>query len=487
MYTNKSAPMHAATIIYPLKLAVAAAFLIFFLAVALLAQQNSESTPQVSYKEVQAIFDANCASCHDKTTNSGKLSLESYEDLMKGGTKGNQIVPGESAKSYLVMRIEGTIAPRMPLGGPPLKPEEIKVIRAWINAGAKPPGAAPTEPAEIGAAKGQPLVGVGTEPPNRTAPAALTAVRAPASLPPIKPLAAVPAPVTALAFRPDGQVVAAGDYKEVRIIDSHRHSIVQKLRGPVSAIRALCYSPDGKRLAASGGEPAQFGEITIWDTQTGTLLHNLKGHKDYIYSIAFSPEGRLLATSSYDRLIKLWDVEKGVEVKTLKDHVDAVYPVAFSPDGKLLVSGSADRSVKIWDVATGRRLFTLSDSTDAIYTLAFHPSGKRIAAAGADKVIRTWEITEKDGMLSHSVIAHDDEIIQIAYSPNGSVLASTSADRTIKLWDIETGRTLKTLEKQSDWAQSIAFSPDGKTLVVGRYDGSVSLYDTGTGKLLANR
>jgi WD40 repeat protein len=423
---------------------------------------SATSNSDVDYaRNIQPIFNANCTVCHNNADRMGGLSLESYDELTKGGAKGHEVVSGDSAKSRLVGMIEGDIKPAMPPGGR-LKPAEIKAIKDWIDAGALPP-----KQGEMNATS-----------------AAATVITAAPTIPDTKPMAAVTSPVTSLAFRPDGGAIVATGFKEVRILGNADARAMKSLTGMNSAARTVAYSPDGKLVAAGGGLPARQGEITIWDAATGKVRHNLQGHKDYVYSIAFSPDGKLLASSSYDRLVKIWDVQRGLEFKTLKDHIDAVYPVAFSPDGKLLASGSADRSVKLWNVQTGERLYTLSDSTDVVYTLAFHPSGKQISAAGADKSIRTWDITASGGTLKNSFIAHDDEIVQIVYSPDGLVLASISADRSVKLWDVETGQLIKAFEKQPRWAEAIAFSPEGRTLAVGSFDGSVKVYSVQTGKLV---
>ena len=435
-------------------------FLVIVVQILSSSHTGATASPDVDYaRDIQPIFNSNCTVCHNNTDRMGGLSLERYDELTKGGAKGHEVVSGDSAKSRLVGMIEGSVTPTMPPGGK-LKPDEIKAIKDWIDAGALPP-----KRGEM----------------NATSVAA-TVTTAAAMIPDIKPTTAVMSPVTSLAFRPDGGAIAATGFREVRILANADARALKSLTGMNSAARTVAYSPDGKLLAAGGGLPARQGEIIIWDAATGNVRHTLQGHKDYVYSVAFSPDGKLLASSSYDRFVKIWDVQRGVETKTLKDHIDAVYPVAFSPDGKLLASGSADRSVKFWNIATGERLYTLSDSTDVVYTLAFHPSGKQISAAGADKSIRTWDITASGGTLKNSFIAHDDEIVQIAYSPDGSMLASASADRSVKLWDVENGQLIKAFEKQPRWAEAIAFSPEGRTLAVGSFDGSVRVYDVETGK-----
>jgi tricorn protease-like protein len=418
-----------------------------------IAQQGSKAaitTAAVSFeREISSIFHHSCIGCHSSATKMGGLVLESYESLMKGGHHGPAIVPGKSIESRLVLMIEGRIEPRMPMSGT-LKASEIAAIKAWIDAGAVRPERAP----EASAGTSNPVI------------------------PDIKPIAPVLVQANALAFRPDGAILAASGYKEVRLVDLSRGEVTSRLTGPSEMVRGLAYSADGKYLAATGGRPGEVGEAVMWDTKSGQIVHTLKGHNDYIYSAAFSPDGLTLATSSYDRLIKLWDVASGAEVMTLKDHIDAVYPIAFSPDGKRLASGAADRSVKIWDATSGKRLFTLSDSTDAVYTLAFHPSGDRIAAGGADRIIRIWSLAAQGGALLHSITAHEDSINRIAYSPDGRWLASAGADGRVKIWDAITVREIKVLEKQPDWVQGLSISADGKLLAISIYDGSVKIYET---------
>jgi mono/diheme cytochrome c family protein/uncharacterized membrane protein len=92
-------------------------------------------------KRIYPIFDANCLACHGATKSQGGLRLDSYEELMKGGKDGPVIIPRDTTHSLLLQRI--TLPPdnakAMPAEGrPPLKPEEIAILRAWVEAGASP-------------------------------------------------------------------------------------------------------------------------------------------------------------------------------------------------------------------------------------------------------------------------------------------------------------------------------------------------------------
>src|SRR6266542_4472537 len=124
--------------------------------------------------------------------------------------------------------ISGKATPAMPLNGKTLAAGEIDVIRKWIDAGAKGPAPGEAVPAPKAAA-----------------------------IPDIKPRVAVKSEIGALAYRPDGKLLALGTYKEVRLVEPENDRTIATLAGHAEKVRALAFSPDGKYLAAAGGLPAR--------------------------------------------------------------------------------------------------------------------------------------------------------------------------------------------------------------------------------------
>src|SRR5919199_6402999 len=101
---------------------------------------------QPKWTNIQAIFAKNCGPCHLGGTKSGGLGLDTYQDVMKGGTgggpvKGPVIKQGDAAGSYLYQAVAGTpkVGQRMPLGRPALPKTDIQNIYNWIQNGAKGP------------------------------------------------------------------------------------------------------------------------------------------------------------------------------------------------------------------------------------------------------------------------------------------------------------------------------------------------------------
>ena len=92
-------------------------------------------------KHIDPILDTNCVSCHGQSKTKGGLRLDSYEQLMKGGKDRAVIVAGKPDASLLLERVTLPSDHKqfMPAEGkPPLRPEQIAWIRAWVQQGASP-------------------------------------------------------------------------------------------------------------------------------------------------------------------------------------------------------------------------------------------------------------------------------------------------------------------------------------------------------------
>src|SRR5678809_124870 len=88
--------------------------------------------------EIKPILESSCIKCHARGRNKGGLRLDTRETLLKGGDSGPAIVPGKSTESYLIELVAGVDPDNvMPQKGKRLTPEQIGVLRAWIDQGAK--------------------------------------------------------------------------------------------------------------------------------------------------------------------------------------------------------------------------------------------------------------------------------------------------------------------------------------------------------------
>ena len=91
----------------------------------------------VSYDhDVKPLLVARCYACHGNGTRLGGFAIDSREGVLTGGSVHPGVVPGSSAKSYLLKLVQGDVPGEvMPARGPRLTPAEVGLLRAWIDQG----------------------------------------------------------------------------------------------------------------------------------------------------------------------------------------------------------------------------------------------------------------------------------------------------------------------------------------------------------------
>lgn len=152
-----------------------------------------------------------------------------------------------------------------------------------------------------------------------------------------------PEPVQAVAFNPDGNLLAIGLSNgtiELAEISSGRTIATFPRDGDYDSLNAIAFNSAGTILGYVG----MGGQVVLWDVASRTRPHNfsVSKHGGSVYSLAFRPDGKDFAIGCADQTIKLWDTASGKQIYTFRGHSGAVRSLTFSPDGKTLVSGSGD-------------------------------------------------------------------------------------------------------------------------------------------------
>lgn len=294
--------------------------------------------------------------------------------------------------------------------------------------------------------------------------------------------------IHALAFSPDGQLLASGDHDgNLKTWDTEDGSLQRALHSHAMPIRSLAFSSDSNILADASDD----GITNRWNMKTGKELDELQLGRpgDGEGAVAFSPDGKSVATGGFgirrDENLKLWEAQSAHETLSLKGHEGFVSAAAFSPDSSLLATGGRDNTVRLWDTRTGKEVGA-SGRRDFISAVAFAPTGDLLASAGADGLVRLWDV--HTGELKQALAGHRGAVFAVAFTPDGKSLVSGGRDGQLLCWNPQTGQRQRVLASVSNGVNAIAFSPDGKTLAAGCghdfEDGSVPLFDLATGRLL---
>ena len=328
-------------------------------------------------------------------------------------------------------------------------------------------------------------------------------------------------------------------------------------QGRWQVTNAIAFSPDGQILATGRAQ-----EVYLWNVDTRKHLSTFKGHPGPVHAVAFSPDGKTLASVSRDRerssihptilwdpsvpiqkiahyqraphTIRLWDIQTNNSHLTFTVSISPLMALEFSPDSTKLLIASQNGVIDVYDSATGRSelhsfgLFVHDRVLNRIGTIAY-------AASPSDKIITRWIwkvnsfmprwVPEKEVYRRFSVkkwfthfrfvgepaiglntgkghslfflIPDTYRVSALAFSPDGKILASSSQDREVRLydvattkiqlWDTDTGQLLHTFNSPGGWVNLLIFSPDGNTLAsVGkRWWNKIFIWDMENYRLLS--
>lgn len=285
-------------------------------------------------------------------------------------------------------------------------------------------------------------------------------------------------PVSALCCSADAALLATGGSVDgeagtIRIWDARTFAPRGDLGTRHAWVNALAFHPDG-RVLASGHTKTSAG-IRLWDVATLRELRAVDYEGLDVFQLAFSPDGRRLAVASQDSSIRLYDAA-GEAVATLNGHTAAVTHVTFSADGAQLASASADQTVRTWDVAAGAAIATRRGHLNPVSQVAFVGGGDGLLSMSfAEPALKLWDVERRDEPALFDTGKYF--VLFVGFSADGQKLFTHQ-----RCWDAATGRPFSRLSARAgwestawigaddafEWVSNAPREPDGALLRAGR-------------------
>lgn len=225
---------------------------------------------------------------------------------------------------------------------------------------------------------------------------------------------------------------------------------------------ALAFSPDGRMLATA----ANPSGIQLWNIPSGVLAQTLPTSNS-VRTVAFSPDGNHLATTSATKEAVVSSL-RGVEPpRILKGHFLTVWSAIYSPDGATILTTSSDQTVRLWDANTLEPKAILRGHDHEVWCAAFSPGGKRIVTGGKDQKVMLWS---GEPRVQRDLLPHRNAMRPL-FSTDGKhlvTLAGIGAPST--LWNIRSRALVAKIPGRpaiglsSDGSQVVRWSTNGTSL-----------------------
>jgi WD40 repeat protein/anti-sigma factor RsiW len=252
---------------------------------------------------------------------------------------------------------------------------------------------------------------------------------------------------TPYTFSPDGRRLAVGLPSGILgLYDTDQGREVTQL-GPGLQADQLAFHPDGRRLALTNWTtPA----VQVWDIDRRDVVRELSPPTGTL-GVCWSPDGRWLAAGGRSGDIYLWEVLRPRPPVVLQGPGADVDHLIFNRAGTLLAAAEEFKRTRLWDLASGRLLLAAPGRA-----LCFSPDDRKLAFQDRGH-LGWWELRGGTELRTWSRIAR-----ALEFSPDGALLAATGEDG-VHLWEVAAAREVADL--RLDQCETAAFHPAGKSLV----------------------
>ena len=310
-----------------------------------------------------------------------------------------------------------------------------------------------------------------------------------------------PGMVSALAWRPDGEVIASADAanNQVQFWNAQTGEAQgQPMTGPATPTVGLFFSPDGHRLASLVLDSAPW----LWDISTTTPKGAvLPGEVNPVSAVGFSADGRRLITFSpmhfaspdddtvletgnvfnspdmTSSAVQVWDADtrkpagppltgrggRMVDLMDIKDQ-EPISSAAISPDGQHIVVATI-KGLRLHDVATGQPIGDpwITDPTGlkTVGSLAFSPDGAYVVSSDIrTPQLQLWEV--KNGRpIGDPLSGHTVGPVSSTFTADANHIVSRAGDGWMlwpspHIWRDELCEKLTTNMSRAEWREWVS-------------------------------
>ncbi|MFA8019177.1 hypothetical protein [Bremerella cremea] len=301
--------------------------------------------------------------------------------------------------------------------------------------------------------------------------------------------------IACLAFSQDSHLlVSGGGDGMIAVWDLYAKEVTQPQQWQNNRIVTTAISSDGKLMATGGGN----ADAIIWDAATGQqkdVIHE-PFPAETIDRVLFSPDGKqMVFTFGQPQVVLVKLPEALREGKLDGPSVQGNFGpsglsmVAYSPDGKTIALGGMEE-VSIWKMPEEDKVHSFKDVKEGAFVdqVAFSPDSSLVACTSvSEDKIRIYEVAS--GKLKQTVEVPHLVGPQFFLADGKSLVAANVSEvylkQDLQIIDIESGSVIRSMQIRSTYLRDMALCDEGKTLVALEGDGWLEFFDLESGKRLA--
>ncbi|ELA42163.1 uncharacterized protein VICG_00806 [Vittaforma corneae ATCC 50505] len=212
----------------------------------------------------------------------------------------------------------------------------------------------------------------------------------------------------------------------------------------------------GNRIAIALGDT-----VYCYDVNSKEVMEVYSSPSSYISSL--KGFNNVLAIGDSKGQIHLYDFEKGQIVDRRIPHSTRVCSIAFSD--KIMSSGEKTGKISNLDLRSSIPSY-LSGHTQEVCGLKWSPNNEYLASGSNDNTVRIWK---SGSPISRVLKGHESAVKALDWCPwRVNVLATGGGtkDKSIKFWDVDAGKTIRSVEMNSQVC-SLIYCSKYKEIITG--------------------
>ncbi len=278
----------------------------------------------------------------------------------------------------------------------------------------------------------------------------------------VNPVAYAPAPK-------GSKFVASLENSTLRIINASDRMTIRTLVGHPQPAMAVAWSPNGK-LIASGDES---GRVFFWDASSGKKIREMRTHTKGVHTLCFNAAGTILLSTGKDDTLRFYFTSTGKEQKVVYGKGANLYGARFMAGSNKVILGTLDGG-GTWLLSSFIRTKTLNASMNDKGVWDVDVFGGRAVSAQREGTAVLWNLST--GAKIQTLKGHLDWVTFARFSPNGKLVATSSTDQTVRVWDSFRAVSIAKLENQTPIGSPLCFTADGKFLITVANDNSMQVH-----------
>jgi len=279
------------------------------------------------------------------------------------------------------------------------------------------------------------------------------------------------APLTAVAIRGDGNLLATADQTGRVGLWS---PFVDQSQGQFEAgvpIISLAFHSNNQQLFAAGTD----GRIRIWQVPASTQ-RQVAVMALPILNFAVAKSQPVAVAASSDHMARVMNLDSGEVVRELTKRPAAITGLAISPNQTLLAIAQENGEGAILNLASGEPVCGFGGHQGAVTDIRFHSDNQQFYTTGLDSSVRNWKIPAPPVQ----AVGHEKAIGPLVSSTSGLWHVTASEDQTVRVWQ-STGQAVRALGKHAAVPTALAVRKDDGQIASADAAGEIRLWNAANG------